>query len=751
MSKTRTGRKSEKRISTAKAHDKWAKQRTWLNWLPVILSAAFLFALPYLTGTNDLFWVSILLSAVLATGLVATIWLLWKRQPLTLTVVETFLLAFVFWQWLTVANSVYRWASMLEASRWTAFAVLVFVVKQLTGRETRDDGQDAKQQPPHSTLRTPHPTWFAVSFVIAATVIAIHGVHEYAVNAVAGISHWRIFGPFLQPNLFGNYLLLAFFVALGLAIQPQPLRTLHFALVALLFLVAMALTGSKGALLAWFIGVVAFGAVLAVNFTSPKLRRLVWIALFVGVAALILIAFLLPPIRLRFETLWTSQAHSWIFRLLVWKATLVGAISKPIMGFGAGTFEWAYPQWTTVGFTRHAHNGFLQVALESGFVGLALLLAFLTAVLFSRPNFQPSTHNAQPTDYAATPTLDPVRIGCKVAIATFCLHNLVETAWMTLANLLALAFVCGMAMPKVRCSECEVQETRTEKKTQPLTHRTPHPALSFALRTLHLSLSFALRTPHFALLLLALLPLLFGLWHSVSVVRGAYFARQARSEMLPSSRLYWLELASKSDPLNARHLIDRAILLEAWALATGDEERLKQALQLCDEAIKLQPTRSGNYKVKARILRELGRLQEAERTLRVALKVNRTDTEAILKLGELLEAMGKVSEAKNLYRRLIALEKGPYGRYKPVEQWQDIFAAAGKIRLASQLMSEGFRRRGAKLLSEAETTLKSFLDAYLPILKASDPEVAESQSKFVETLLDEIRRLRQREKVSTTR
>jgi tetratricopeptide (TPR) repeat protein len=377
--------------------------------------------------------------------------------------------------------------------------------------------------------------------------------------------------------------------------------------------------------------------------------------------------------------------------------------------------------------------------LESGFVGLLLLLAFLVAIFFPRSNPQRATHNAQLVNHSNPPTLDPIHLGCKIAVAAFCLHNLVETAWMALANLLALAFVCGMAMSRVRCSECEVQETQTEKKTQ------------LAPRTLHPALSFALRTPHSALLCLSLLPLSLGLWHSVSVARGAYFARQARSELLPSSRLYRLELASQSDPLNARHLIDRAILLEAWALATGDEERLKQALQLCDAAIRLQPTRSGNYKVKARILRELGRLREAERTLRVSLKVNRTDTEAILKLGELLEAMGKTSEAENFYRRLIALEKGPYGRYKPVEQWQDIFIAAGKVRLASLLTSAGFGVRGAELLSEAEATLKSFLDAYLPILKASDPEVAESQSKFVETLLDEIRKLRQGEEVSPTR
>jgi tetratricopeptide (TPR) repeat protein len=740
MSKTRARRKSEKRVSTAKVQSGWARQITGLNRLPVIFSAAFLLALPYLTGTNDLFWTSILLSAVLAMGILATIWLLWKRQPLTLTIAETFLLAFVFWQWLTVANSVYRWASMFEASRWTAFAILVLAISQLAERGAGDEGRGAKQQLSHSAPRTPHSSWFAVSFVVTAAVTAIHGVHEYATNVAAGIPHWRIFGPFLQPNLFGNFLLLAFFVALGLAIQPPALRTLHFALIALLFLVAMALTGSKGALLAWFVGVVSFGVALAVNFSaSPKWRKAILLALPVGVIVLIATALLLPPIHLRFETLWTSQAHSWMFRFFVWEATLTGAISKPITGFGAGTFEWAYPQFTVVGFTRHAHNGFLQVALESGFIGLLLLLAFLVAIFFSRSNPQRATHNAQLVNHSNPPTSDPIHLGCKIAVAAFCLHNLVETAWMTLANLLALAFVCGMAMSRVQCSECEVQETRTERKTQ------------LAPRTLHPSLPFALRTPHSALLCLSLLPLSLGLWHSVSVARGAYFARQARSELLPSSRLYWLELASQSDPLNARHLIDRAILLEAWALATGDEERLKQALQLCDAAIRLQPTRSGNYKVKARILRELGRLREAERTLRVALKVNRTDTEAILKLGELLEAMGKTSEAENFYRRLIALEKGPYGRYKPVEQWQDIFIAAGKVRLASLLTSAGFKVRGAELLSEAEATLKSFLDAYLPILKASDPEVAESQSKFVETLLDEIRKLRQGEEVSPTR
>jgi len=288
------------------------------------------------------------------------------------------------------------------------------------------------------------------------------------------------------------------------------------------------------------------------------------------------------------------------------------------------------------------------------------------------------------------------------AFIAFCVHNAVETAWLTTANLLALAFVVGLLQSEIS------------------------PLRRLSWRWWALALPF----------------LLVGLWHSVGVARGAYFAQLARNEPLPSVRLFWLERASDADPLNARYLIDRAILLEAWAKATGDESRLREALRLCDAAIRLQPTRSGNYKVKARLLQALGEEADAERALRTALRFNRTDTEAMLRLGELLEKK-QPDAAAAIYRRLVSLERSPYGRFKPVEQWQDIFLAAGKIRLARHLWRQGQRQRAQQLLDEAERTLRSFQSAYLPILKASDPEAAESQDAFVHSLLDDLLLLRQ--------
>lgn len=669
------------------------------GWLPVALYAVFALALPFLTGTNDLLWTGIVLATLLALGIAAVVGNLWRKQMLPLTVAEICLLAFAGWQWLTVAPSVYRWASLLEAGRWTAFAVVALVVRRLYDER--------------------RGLWVAGASVAVVTVTALQGLADYALNAAMGNLAWRIFGPFLQPNLFANFLLMGFFVASGILWQrPQGWAVLP-AFVAFLLFVAMVLTGSKGALLAWLIGMIALGAIAMAQSTAKRTRKRLWLALVLGLATLCATAVFVPPIRMRFETLWTAQAHSSLFRWLVWKATLTGATAKPLAGFGAGTFEWVYPQFTTVGFTRHAHNGFLQVAMESGFAGLALLLLFFAVLLFTHFACLP-THrtanlpNSNPPAYRLSDL--PIRYGCIAAVIAFCSHNLVETAWMTLANLLTLAVVCGIVLAP------------------------PADLQAAELLNAHLLTCRTVRLP-WKWQCVLLVPLLGGLWHTIAVARGAYFAGLARKEVLPSARLYWLERAGEVDPLNARHKIDRAVLLAAWSEATGDEGRLQQALQLCEEAIRLQPTRSGNYKVKARILQTMGKLDEAERALRTALRFNQTDTEALLRLGELLEWQNKTGMALQIYRRLVALEGSAYGRYKPVEQWQDIFIAAGKVRLAEHLLASGKRNEARLLLNSAAKAFLSFRDAYLPILKAGDPEAAHGQGEFVRRQLVEIQRL----------
>ncbi|MFA0758873.1 MAG: hypothetical protein KEFWMYNX_000538 [Candidatus Fervidibacter sp.] len=691
-----------KRAGTAPTERRVVSEWLRRHWLSLVLSIFFI-VLPFIGGASaisaDWLLLGIVSAALLAAATIGVAVVLWRRQPLTLTLPEVFLWAFVAWQWATVSISVYRWASWTEAVRWTAFAVVVVAMRWAASETQRVKAESL-------------PLLLAIAFVAGGILSALQGIAEYAVNAASGNLSWRIFGPFLNPNLFANYLLLAFFVAVGFAIAHFRRAPLALSLLTFLLLIAMGLTGSKGALLAWLVGMIALGLVVMGQLKTvgvpDRRHRFVrrWAiptALLVGLLICALAIAILPPIKARFVALWTTQVHSWMFRWLIWKVTLMASLARPLTGFGAGTFEWVYPQFATVSYTRHAHSGFLQVAMESGWLGLTLLLlcfasALICAAKISLAANLPSTESDQPTGQRHW-----LRMASVAALIAFCVHNAIETAWLTTANLWALAFVVGVLQAEV----------------SPVRH--------LSWRWWALALPF----------------LLVGLWHSVGVARGAYFAQLARNEPLPSVRLFWLERASDADPLNARYLIDRAILLEAWAKATGDENRLREALRLCDAVIHLQPTRSGNYKVKARLLQSLGDEAGAEKALRTALRFNRTDTEAMLRLGEFLEKRDKPDAAAAIYRRLVALERSPYGHFKPVEQWQDIFLAAGKIRLAHHLWRQGQRQRVWQLLDEAERTLRSFQNAYLPILKVSDPEVAESQDAFVRSLLDDLHLLRQ--------
>ncbi len=674
------------------------------TFAPLVEGAlAFLFLLlPHLSGTNDWRFVGILLAAILAGGFGVVVWQIGRKHSQVLSFPEMLLLAFVGWQWLTLLWSVYRWASLLEASRWTAFAVLVLALRRLGAEERRR-------------------ILLSAAFVAGAFVTTVQGLADYALNAVVGNWAWRIFGPFLQPNLFGNYLLLAFFLAVSIAFERPRNWVFLSVLGALMIWVAMTLTGSKGALLAWLAGTALF-SLLAVRQQLPTFgQQGRWMtALLLGTMVLVFLAALaLPPLRTRFETLLTAQAHSWMFRLFVWQATLRGMAERPLTGFGAGTFEWVYPQFTSVGFTRHAHNGFLQLGIESGFIGLGLLLLFFVSLFVE--GARDKGHRAWSAGKSAGSW---VRIGSLAAIFAFCCHNLMETAWMTSANLLSLAAICGLAIANgTRNKEAESTEQGAQGRK--------------GKEGFRLEQRWQWQIP-------AALALLAGLWHAISVALGAHYAQRAQTELLPSTRLYWLEQASHVDPLNARWKLDCALMLEAWARATGDEQRLRQALRLCDTVIRLQPTRSGNYKVKARLLQAMGNEQGAERALRLALRFNRTDTEAMLRLGELLEQQGRTAEAIRWYRRLIALERGAYGRYKPVEQWQDIFLAAGKVRLAKLLLRQGKRAQAQQLAQEAEIMLERFLSDYLPILKASEPEAAKSQEAFVQSVLSEAKNLHKR-------
>lgn len=70
-------------------------------------------------------------------------------------------------------------------------------------------------------------------------------------------------------------------------------------------------------------------------------------------------------------------------RFVIWRGTWDLVKEKPILGYGLGTFFYAYPDkfWVGAHGVRYAHNEFLEFMVELGFVGFTLLM-FVMLVSF---------------------------------------------------------------------------------------------------------------------------------------------------------------------------------------------------------------------------------------------------------------------------------------------------------------------------------------------------------------------------------
>lgn len=184
----------------------------------------------------------------------------------------------------------------------------------------------------------------------------------------------RVTGPYENPIDLATYLMV---VLLCLLIGPwrhvagRALRWV--ALGALLWLFAA--TDAQGAWLAFCVGLVAMmGA-------APAFRHkgLVWLlaALGAAVTALSLSGHLKGALSF-------SEAGK-MDRWLMWQAALGMIHDRPWLGHGVNTFMDNYLRYRVGGelWPRYAHNCYLQVAAETGVVGLAWFLGLLAA-LFAR-------------------------------------------------------------------------------------------------------------------------------------------------------------------------------------------------------------------------------------------------------------------------------------------------------------------------------------------------------------------------------
>ncbi|MBM3459576.1 MAG: hypothetical protein FJX77_13730, partial [Armatimonadetes bacterium] len=495
-----------------------------------------------------------------------------------------------------------------------------------------------------------------VAAVLGGGVIAAGlGVQEHVVHLKADDLSWRSFSLFDNPNFFAGFVIPCTTFAFTLAFQrPESFRPLTWG--ATVVLVGLTLgggftsTGSRGGLVSLAAGL---GAVLLLALWRGLHRRrenLAWAAVLLAALAAGGAACSSPllgrqvvgqgaplPEDLCGRGAIVATAQSNRFRILTWKGTWNMARKRPVLGWGAGSYETAFAPHAVAGFTRHAHQSYLQLAAEGGFaaplVWLVLLGLALTTVL--------RRSDAPP----------PWMVPAGATLAATGVHNLIDSllfvpaigtlTWVMVGMLLTPApSDPALVEPEPAASEPETPGNARGRKVRRAPPRGPKPATrAVAQCRLH--------------------PRALGVAGCAGMVALACgVAAHGRAELdrgkvtgsaSPAAGLARLDAAAALLPLDQQVATARAALL--WRL-----QRSEDALREAERALRLARFRPPAYKTLGTFQERTNRVAEAEATYRAGLALAPSETVLLIALAELLYTQGRREESLEQYRRVLAVE-----------------------------------------------------------------------------------------------
>jgi putative inorganic carbon (HCO3(-)) transporter len=270
--------------------------------------------------------------------------------------------------------------------------------------------------------------WLLALLLVPGLFQAGVGVWQFGIRgdgpdhfAILQDRFYRAYGTFEQPNPYAGYVGLILSVTIGLVLgtcmealarlrstreattEAEPKHGVGLwvvagftaALSALLLAVALGMSWSRGA---WL----GTGASLLVMLAAVPRRRAV--GLFVlGAVALMATGLILSSLvpnsiilsrltdfadYVRFEdvrgTAINDANYAVIERLAHWQSAIAMLRHRPWTGIGLGCYELAYPAFALVNWPNalgHAHNYYLNVAAETGLLGLVAFLALWCSVI----------------------------------------------------------------------------------------------------------------------------------------------------------------------------------------------------------------------------------------------------------------------------------------------------------------------------------------------------------------------------------
>jgi O-antigen ligase len=280
--------------------------------------------------------------------------------------------------------------SLKEIAKWMEFLVLyLFVANESDERWTK-----------------------ALIAVLLGTgaLVALHGIYQFLFQIgpegfVLFGRFMRAYGTFEQPNPYAGYLGLTLPVAVGLLgtlLLPKQHRVTGSWLVCAsvcggLMVTALIMSWSRGAWLGFAVAVAAMS--LAIIARSGRIAVLsAAVVLCVIVVAFVSGLSVVPPVLVQrlgdfapylglmdVRGLEITDANFAVLeRMAHWQAALDMWTDHPWLGLGIGNYEIAYPSYALPLWPLplgHAHNYYLNIAAETGILGLAAYLVLWGSAL----------------------------------------------------------------------------------------------------------------------------------------------------------------------------------------------------------------------------------------------------------------------------------------------------------------------------------------------------------------------------------
>ncbi len=606
-----------------------------------------------------------LLAALLASLLLALSGSQPSRKP-RISPLSGCLLGFVACNGLSLLSASYKHDALLELSRLAAALVWFPIARRLIFRE-----------PPRARAQVlAERTRLALALSSGAA-----GVLWACAGALLGFASQHL--P--QQASFYNTNLFAFSVAMALPLiaaswlvarrlAPRKIADVVGASALGLGACGLLISASKGGLLAGTLGMLAFAGLAwssrrrqAAHAWRARPKMLLPLVL---LGALGLGALGARTVLPRIERAGGSESHSAMFRLYTWRGTLEMANARPLLGHGPGSFPTSFPRFEIAGYTRSAHQSWLQIAAESGWPSLGFLLGAIACGLLRARKYLRDTTRPHRAWAAA---------GAAAALVAALAHGMMDAGWSTLSSALLLSVCLALLdSPELDSPNEARPSTKQPPAEQPPAKQPPAERRPLSLAWLALVIPLALAASY-------------GLRS-----QGAENAHLGAHELAAMSQAERTQLVRQAQqapeevPLDARAWAYRAQLKAAEGDRLGASRDYAQAATLQPDKA-LYPLRL------AQLFDEWNQPARARQYFDKAVALAAKDTSLRLQRAQFRDKSGEAKGAREDYEAIVGLEDAPFGKFPATPEIVNGDFNRARLALARDALQRGDKTTARKL------------------------------------------------------